>query len=1047
MQNDSKVLNGLAKFAKFFIKNYQVSLLFLVLLICGGLFSFNNLPRQGMPEIKIPYVLINTVYPGATAEQVEQEVTNKIENALGSVDGIKEVGSESAVSISSIFVEFDAATDLDQALDDLRREVDSIADLPEDVETPMVSDIDAEGPDLVFNLVAQGVGNLNDYADIYKEELNKVEGVEKVDVWGGAQQEVFISLNLEEMNERGVSYDQVKLALQGADLNMPGGKLEQEDDDLAIQILAENKTLDDLKDIVVAYQPFIGETKLNDIAEVQKQNIQEEDVYRTAYRDGDEMVTSSTLAVLVYAKADHDVVEVVEAVKIRLGELDKEERFPKELQSIMIYDMGREVNMLLGDLFTNAWQGLLIILVVLFIFISFRSSIVAAFIIPLVLLTAFLSFTFVDLSLNFLTLYALILSLGIVIDNAIVIVEGVQRKIREGLNKTEAAIQAIQDLGPALIAATATTVLVFVPMMFISGITGQFIKYIPYTVVITLISSIIIAFSITPFLSKVILRKHQTVKGKKKKQAAKVTDKCILGFCFLVKKLLSNKYSIIAALVIVGLLIAGSGITASKLKVEIWPAIDDAEYFQLTVKFPKNSSQDYKKEKIKSFTDEVVELYDKNSKIQENVVSYSPFTFAFEGAISDSAVYLVNLVEKDDLTVKNPELIEIFQEKLDDFEGAEVKVGAMEQGPPAAEYPVEIQITDQDLAILETSALEVAAYLEDLEGVKAVDNGVDGEKKPQVSIELDKEKIAEAGLVPFQVAALVANVYNPQDVGDFRDQENDKTLDIKLGFEREQSIDELKKLKIGTEELQNLAEIKEVDVLKSINHFDEKRFIELKASLEKDVQAVTINQQVEEHFNTEKLEAMDLDTDAITFRGDMESEEQAFDDFGMMMMISLLAIFALLAFQFKSFAQPFIIMLAIPLAIIGVFPALYLTNSPISFMVMLGFVVLMGIVVNNSIILIDRLNKLRKNTKMELRDVIAEGINQRTRPIIATTLTTIAGILPLTLTEYYWQGMGTTIIAGLITSAIFVLIIVPIVYYLYIAIIVKAKQKMKRNED
>ena len=1039
MQEQEKI-NSITKFARFFIKNYQVSILVIFFLIIGGVFGFLGLPRQGMPEIKIPFTLVTTVYPGAAPEQVETDVTKEIESAISGVEGVKEMESGSAESISTIFVTFEAEIDIDKALDDLRREVNGVT-LPEDVEKPEVMEIDADGPDLIMNLVgSDSQEELTKYAELYKKEFSKVDGVAEVEAWGGIEEEVIVSLDLEKVAAAGISYDLITQSIAGANLSMPGGTLEQGDDSFAIQISGRHESVEDIENIQ------LGRVQLKDIADITKKNIFEDNIYKTGYVEDGAMKTSDTIAVLVNVKQGEDVIKVNQAVKDKLEEIKEKENVPDAIQAVTVYDISRDVKTLLGDLFSNAWQGLIAILVVLFIFISFRSSIVSAIIIPLVLLSAFLVFSFIDsLTLNFLTLYALILSLGIVIDNAIVIVEGVQRKIREGKGKLEAAVSAVNDLGPALVAATATTVLVFVPMMFLGGITGEFVKYIPYTVVITLLGSIVIAFSITPFLSRVILSPPHKHKNRKTKKATKATEKCILGLCHLVQFILKGKWRIVSAFIIVGLLIGGSSFLATKLEVNIWPEVNDAEYFQITVDFPKNVSQDYKKDKLREMADTLAELHGENQIVKENLVSFSPLNFAFAGMIEDQAMYVANLVPKEEFTAKNPEVIKAIQDKFDTIEGADVKAENFANGPPGAEFPVEIQISNEDLETLEAAAVDLGEFLEEQDGVKKTDNGVSGSKNPQISVVLEKEEVAQAGLAPFQVAQAVRNIYNPQKVSEFTDSETSKTLDVKLELSEEQDLDDLKTMKIGAVELQDIATVEQVDVLKSINRFDQKRYIEVKASLEEDMTPVEINQAVEDYFTEDKLDELGLEDDAVTYRGDMETEEQAFDDFLMMMFISLVAIFALLAFQFKSFAQPFIIMLAIPLAVIGVFPALLATGSPISFMVLLGFVVLMGIVVNNSIILIDRINKLRKQDGFDLRGAITEGVSQRTRPVFATTLTTIAGIAPLTITQFYWRGMGTTIISGLVTSAIFVLVIIPVVYYLYIALLVKIKQRFSKK--
>ncbi|MFH0818927.1 MAG: efflux RND transporter permease subunit [Patescibacteria group bacterium] len=1037
-------INWFARFASFFIKNYQVSILVIVFLLIGGITGYTKLPRQGMPSVEIPYAVITAVYPQATPEQVESDVTEKIENSLDQVDGIKEVESSSQESVGVVVATMDSGIDLAKTIDNIRRQVNSINDFPSDVKSPQVMEIDADGPDLMINIIGSvGQEKLSEYADQYKSEILRVDGVEKAEVWGGADKKINIKLNLDKLNANGLNYDSVKQILSLANLSMPGGSLEQDKTTLPIQINSRIINVSDLKALQIGYSPLTGIITLDDISDISEDSVLEDNLYVTGYVKDDNFNVSETVTVAAYVKSSEDVVKITDKIHEQIGTLT--ESIPEDIHVITIYEVAKDVRSMLKDLFSNAWQGLVAILVVLFIFISFRSSIVSAFIIPLVLLTTFLVFQITNLNLNFITLYALILSLGIVIDNAIVIVEGVQRNIKSGLSNVNAAIGAVHDLGPALIAATATTVLVFIPMMFLGGITGEFIKYIPFTILITLVASIVIAFSITPFLSRAILAPAEKVMHKKKESKASwVTEKCILGFCKLVKFILSGKYKIATALIVVVALIVGSGLLATKLAVNIWPEVDDAEFFQITMKYPKNSNQEFKEDKIKEMTDVISNSYGTSDIIKQNLVNFAPFSFYMNGQISDQTQFIVNLVAKDKMTVKNKEIITILQTELDKIQDVEIIAENFTQGPPTAEYPVEVQISGDDLETLETAALDLAAHLKIMAGVKKVDDGVSEDKAPQITVSLDREKTVQAGLLPIQVAGVIRSLYNPEKIMDLQDEATKKNIEVNLGFEDDLTLAKLKGLSLGSVKLADIAEVRQTENLKSINHFAKKRYVEVKVSLEDSVVASKVNSEIENYFTNDKLNNLNLESNAISYRGDMESETQAFDDFGMMMVVSLIAIYALLTFQFKSFVQPFIIMLAIPLAIIGVFPALFILGLPVSFMALLGMVVLMGIVVNNSIILIDKFNKLRADKQYTLTQAILEGVSQRTRPILATTLTTIAGILPLTITQYYWRGMGTTIISGLVASVIFVLIIIPVIYYLYIAVLVKIKIKLRK---
>ena len=1033
-----KKLTKLPQFAKFFVKNYQVSILLIIFLIIGGLTGYFQLPREGTPEVEMPFGVVTTIYPGATPQDVENDVTKKVEAVIAPINSIQEVESTSGEGYSSIMATFKADANIDEAMDELRREIASITGLPEEAEDPKVIEIDAAGPGVVMSVVGDySKGELTNFAEILQNEVEKAKGVKRVDLMGSVEECIFISLKFDEMSKRNITFDQVGLAIKSANLSFPGGTLEKDKKDIPIQIVGQYQSIDDIKETIVGATAF-GVVKLSDIANVEERFEGPNDrLSRTGYVKDNSLVVGDSVSLVIYAEQGTDIIEVKSAVDQKVAGVTESDRLPNDIEVIDLYDTAKEVKFLLGDLFTSAWQGLIAILVVLFIFISFRSSIVAVIIIPLVMFATFLVLSFTGLTLNFLTLYALILSLGIVIDNAIVVVEGVQRNIRQGMSRKEASVKIIKDLGGPIITATLTTVLAFVPMMFLGGITGQFVKYIPYTVVITLIASLLIALTLTPFLSRFLLKR--TSKGKP--GVGKWTESCINWFCKVLWALLKTKKRILGVFIITILLTIGSFSLFSNIEVELWPEVDDAEYFTVTVNYPKNSSDDYKNQMDLEIADHINQIYQDNEEINKSLVNFAALPFFHFGS-SNIETFFVNVKPKEDTGVELNNIISVFQQELDKIDGLEeVKAEGFTSGPPEAEYPIEVQIAGDDLAVLEKAALDLSDHINSLEGIKKVDDGVSGEKAPQIRVNLDSQEVVASGVSQYQVALLIRSIYNPEKVSNYIDLDTNESKEIKIEFADVNSIDKLKSIGIGTATLDNIADIEEVEVLRSINRFEQKRYIEVKASVKNDVDATGVTNQISDYFTNDKLNELGLEDDSITFRGDLDSETQAFDDFAKMMVLALLMIFVVLVFQFKSFVLPFITMLAIPLAAIGVAPGLLLTGNPISFMVLLGMVVLVGIVVNNAIILIDRFNKLRKEEGLNRREAIIEGVRQRVRPIISTTLTTIAGIMPLTISQFYWRGMGVTIMAGLIASAIFVLLVIPVIYFVYVAIFDKRKEK------
>jgi HAE1 family hydrophobic/amphiphilic exporter-1 len=1046
-------INSVGKFARFFVENYQISIIFLIILLVGGLLGLSKLPREGMPKVEIPYVMINTAYPGAASQTTEEKVTNLIESATKEIENVKNIESSSLENFSSVVITFEAKTDVAKNIEEVRRKVENVKEkLPKEAENPEVSQIDATGISILANVVGPyNLSVLTKNAEILKKELEEIDGIKNIDILGGTERKISISLDFQKLNASGVSLNQISEALSASNISFPGGTLKEDDKNIPIVIESRFKSKEDIGN--VAIEQNLGRPILiKDVAEISDKTETGDIVSHTGYKKDNVLISNESVSLTINATEKTDLIKLSDKVRDKIKTLEND-KFDKDVKGLIVYDTADDARQQIGDLVGNAWQSLIIIIVILFIFISLRSSLIVALIIPLSLLFVFLIFNFTDFTLNTITLFSLVLTLGMLVDNAIIIVERIQHNLQKGYSKKDSAIKSVSDLGGAIISATLTTILAFIPIAMMGGITGEFIKYIPYTVIAALSGSLLIALTLTPFLGKVFMRLSRREKEKLKKKGS-AEWRIVEIYAKKLSSVIDSGWKKAVALVFVGILFGLSLYLPVKglVKVNLWPEEKDMNFFQVNLKYPKGTSVKTKNEIAKEAGFKIEELCREDSEVNDVMVSYAPLSL-YGGFIAslDSNTLIVQLTEMRQRKITSSDIIAKLREKEKEIKGAEIEVKNFTMGPPTSEYPVEVQIAGDNLENLKKAASDLEKFLKESEGVKLVINSAEEKKEPQIEIEINKEKLNQVGLPTIQVVQIVRSLFQPEKIGEYFDTKSNKNVDIELESKNaSRNIEDVKNIMVAAKgsnqiKLKDVAEVKEIMELKKIDHFNTERFVEIKASVNEGIDASEINKKITDYFSKEKLVNFGLDENAITFRGEFEEEENAFDDFGLAFAPALILIFAVLVFQFKSFIQSFIIMLAIPLSMIGVFIGLFVTSNPISFLGLLGIVALTGIVVNDSIVLIDRFNSLKKNGH-DLKYSVVEGTKSRVRPVLSTSITIIGGILTLTITISFWEPLGVALISGLITSTILTLLVIPIIYYLVNQMIEKWKKKREDLE-
>lgn len=613
-------------------------------------------------------------------------------------------------------------------------------------------------------------------------------------------------------------------------------------------------------------------------------------------------------------------------------------------------DFANVVKETIGDLEENAVTGLIAVVIILFLFISWRASIVTAIFIPTVIGATLIGLFLIGYTLNVIVLFSLILVLGLFVDDAIVVVEAIDYQKRKGLKGIKAISSAIKDIGAADIAGTLTTVLVFLPMAFVSGLLGEFIQLIPITVILALTLSILISLTITAFLSNIII--NDIKKARERRGIWKVWngiwDILLYGFNKLVNKLgfyagrfvyLYLKWRVLTLLMIILsiILIVGGASFAPKLTFAVFPPPKDSEDINVFLTYPPGTSINQAEEIAKDA--EVVLLL----KAEEHIETINYFM-----ANKEEAFININLSPIDSRDITSREIVENLREEFEDFSETRVRVEQAGVGPPTDEFQINLQVFSNDQSKLKTASSNIKDFLTD----KEIQDG---------------EKVTDV---------LVTNLDN-------------------------------------------------------ISKVDKKRFASVKAKISDPNNTeliLKLQEEIEKEYSSEKLASLSLEEDALGFDLGQEGENiESFNSAIFALMLALILMYVLLVFQFESFLQPLLIFLAIPFTFPGLFPGLYLTDNSLGFFVMLGVIALAGIVVNNSIFLVDYANQNRKKGN-DVKTAVAKAVQVRFRPIITTSATTIFALLPLTLTNPFWESLGFTIIFGLASSSILVILVFPVYY-------------------
>jgi multidrug efflux pump subunit AcrB len=1062
------------------VKNSTTVYVLALLLIIFGVYCYLALPRESEPDITIPNVFISTEYKGVSSTDIETAITIEIEKKLKGLEGLKKIESVSSEGQSMINVEFVTGTDIDRALQDVKDKVDEAkGDLPSDLEDdPSVFEINlSQMPIIVFSLSGTcGLSCLKEIADDLQDEVEALPGVMEVEINGGLEREIRVEVVPEKLSYYGLTIANLQTVVQSENRNTSGGAIRLGQGRYQLRVPGEFQTPEEIYGLVIGTHK--GEpVYLKDVARVVDGFKEESSISRLNGRDAVNLAIKKRAGENIIA-ISREVDRIIAASRTA---------WPQGTEISKVVDKSRDIEVMIADLENNILSGLVLVLLVIFLSMGIRNAILVSLAIPFSMLLSFIVLYAMGITLNMVVLFSLTLALGMLVDNAIVIIENSYRFMQQGASRIEAARRATSEVAWPVIGSTVTTLVAFFPMLFWPGIMGEFMKYLPITVIVTLSSSLFVAVVINPAMASI----HMKLKGGPDTtgmtidEISAAVDKpaAIQGFwtslyARSLTRALEKPWSVLG-LTLCGMILMFQAwllIIGLEKPVEFFPEIDPRGFY-VNIEPPEGADLDFIDRIIgrvelavagviarpgEPAPSPLQALAPKDHRRPDGGILAGPsdlynvkdvymqgVTSAAGGAAfsSNSPNHVgVRFLELEDRSESSHLTVNTIRERLQDIPGGKITIAKEEAGPPTG-APINLEISGPDFQVLGRIAREVRDALSLIPFVEDVrDDYVEG--IPSVQVVVDRQKAGLFGLTTDMIGFALKTAYNGLNVSSFRQGDDDFDITLQLDEADRRVVDVLHELLLPTPSgetvpLSTVATVTFAGTIGDIRRINNERVVTVKANIEETrTTGPVVRQQAAEFIDRMALPA----GYAMKFTGEQDEQQESEDFLTKAFLVALLLIFLTLVAMFNSAILPFIIMTSVILSLGGAFLGMALFRSPFGIiMTGVGVISLAGVVVNNAIVLLDYTNKLRQRGHALKEAVVAAGAT-RLRPVLLTAITTILGLIPMVTgvsfdfhswsiawvseSSMWWKSMANVVIFGLMIATFLTLIVVPTLYYL-----------------
>lgn len=1013
--------------ASFSVHRPVFTVMVALIVIILGVISLVRIPVDLMPDITNPTISISTTYENASPEEMERLVTRPLEEALSAVPGVKEVSSTSSEGSSNIRVGFVWGTDLDAAVNDVRDRLDRVIPrLPDDVERPSLRKFDmAAFPVLILG----ASGDLDPLQmqktieDHVKYRIERVAGVASLDVWGGFVREIQVDLDLDKIRAFDIPLSQVTSRIRAANVDRPAGTVRQGHLDLRVRVPGTFQTVDELRDTIILERAN-SVVHLRDVAVVRDTWQKETRLVRVNGKRGVRMSVNK--------QSGTNTVDVAKAVMVEINEINRD---MPQLQISAIIDSSRYIERSINNVSNSAlYGGALAVVVLLFFLRDLASTLVIAVSIPVSIVATFAMVYFNGYTLNIMTLGGLALGVGMLVDNSIVVLENIARMRAEKRDAKLSAVLGAEEVSSAIIASTVTTLVVFLPLIFVRGMAGIMFTQLSMVVGFSLLCSLVAALTLVPMLTSRLKRTDHGSKGGWRERLYEWSGACFDhledGYKQLLHLALNHKKWVVIG---AALMFVGSMLLAGRLGTELMPNGDEGEV-RIDGELAVGSNLEVVDRQFKKIEAIVREMV---PEIDNMVVSVGGNNWHSSGG--HKGEIRIALVEQAKRTRSSEDIAQALRMPLSAIPGVTVRtrVGQglriMRMGASSDER-VSVEIRGHDFDLADGLASQVVNMIENVDGV--TDSRISRDSgRPERRLVIDRSKAADLGLTVNDVAAGMETVLGGVSAGNFRDEGDEYRILVHVPSAEYMDVEQVLDVCVVNRSgdpvvLRNVVSVETSSGPTMIERKNQERFITVSANISgrdlgsvmTDVQEGLTRIAVPEGFE-------------VIFGGDYEDQQESFQELLTSLVLAVLLVYMVMASQFESLRDPFVVMFSIPLAGVGVVLMLFLTGTTINIQSFIGCIMLAGIVVNNAILLVDHTNLLRRRDGMPLRDAIEEAGRRRLRPILMTTMTTVLGLMPLALG--LGEGgeaqapMARAVIGGLISSTAITLLLVPVVYAVF----------------
>ena len=1020
------------KIVEFSLRRRVTVSMVVVVVVILGLISFGRLGLDMFPDLELPYISVVTTYSGVASEDIEQTVTRPLEQWVSTVSNVKEIKSVSQEGVSILMVEFESDTNLDFAAQDVRDKIGVFEEfLPDGVSRPLVVKFNfADMPIMMYGITGENweLKRLKDYIDNeVATRLERLDGVASAMVWSPEEAEVLINVDKGKLESRGLSISQIERAVQASNINLPSGYLEENHKEYLIRTIGEFETVAEINDIVVGSGRLGEPIFLRDVAEAVETNKELRSLTRINGAKGIGMVITKS--------SGANTVLVARAVKKTLERIRP--TLDPSLKFVISMDFSRIIEIMSVKSANNILVGGILAMIMIFFFLrNLRPTLAIGIAIPLSVIATFLAMDLAGYTLNLITMGGLALGVGMLVDNAIVVIENIYRHLEEGKSSHAAANAGTSEVGTAIIASTLTTIAVFVPMVFASGVAGKLSQGMALTVAFSLISSLFVALTIIPMMASWLFKVKAGTTGtaltlgkEKFEPVRRIYQK------FLEKALARRKLVLFS---ILGMFVL-SLLLASLLGGEFMPETDRSMIF-LKLRMPVGTNLDETNRVIQYIEEEAL----KDPNVISNMVSVGlneenaqDAASGFNPAGSYEAMIWSYLVTSSDRDISDKAIIESWRRSFPDLEEGKLQsidIASASMGGSGTS-PIEFSFYGRDLNQLEKIAMEVKEAISEIPGIRDVEISLQ-KRKPEILLRIRKEEAAKLGLTPYEISRQVQTFTIGTVVSRMFLSGEERDIRVRLKQVDRGSIEDLKQLPIVTPMgskvyLSQLVTFEKATGAVKIDRENQVRKVSVNANyVDRDLSGLVADILDKSRSITENLP----DGYFYEMGGQFKDMQESFKTMFLALLLAVVLVYAVMASQFENLKFPFIIMFTIPLAFIGVVILLAVSGKNVSLPSIMGFIMLAGIVVNNGIVMVDYINQLVA-AGVEKYAALVKGAVTRLRPILITALTTICGMLPMALSSTEGaemrSPMAIALIGGLLASTFLTLFLIPVLYAMF----------------